>query len=132
MGMKSVLWCVVLLGTCGCDVTLNEVRSKWKTGPEWRRRSNGNSEVRWTAQTGLEGSFSNGHKVGVTYRSRNVSDSDNFAQRDDGVWVEYSFPLWRAEKKKGFGNDDLIRRLDELEAEVAELRAAQNGNERTG
>jgi hypothetical protein len=104
---------ILLVG--GCELT--EIRSKWKTGPEFRH-AKGEDATRWTAQTGLEAKFSNGHALGVTYRRRDTTDLPGFSQYDNGVWLEYSFPLWKKPKKDDKKEiEQLKRRIEALEQE---------------
>lgn len=110
----------LLTSACG-DIRLDEVRSKWKFGPEYRSSSKDTDLVRWTAQTGLEAKLSDGQSVGVTYRRRDNNDADAYAATDNGVWLEYSFPLWK--RKKENDSAALKERVSRLEAQVEELRA---------
>jgi len=80
----------------GC-ATPQELRSKWKFGPEYRS-GNHMSHTRHTVQTGLECKWSNGWTTGVTYRGRYNDGANGFDRQDQGVWFEFSFPLWKAEK----------------------------------
>jgi hypothetical protein len=107
---------------CGllvCLVTgcaLQEVRSKTLAGPEFRYSgSSRTNEDRWTVQQGIEFKWDRGITTGVTYRRRDVDQGDG--DHDDGVWVDFSFPIWTAPKKP----DPTARRVDVLEKRLAEL-----------
>lgn len=115
---RIVAMVVLIAALAGCKA--QEVRSKWKVGPEFRHNgSRQTDEVRWTAQTGIEVKWSNGVTTGITYRRRDTDDGGS--QNDNGVWLEWSFPLWKAPEKK----DDLKARIAELEARVAALEAGE-------
>ncbi len=83
----------------GC--TLVEIRSKSKVGPEFRHRGlDRTNSVRWYAQQGFEFVWqderNNKITTGMTYRRRDVDNgsSDN----DNAVWLDFSFPIWKAAK----------------------------------
>lgn len=78
----------ILLAGCG---GLSEIRHKNAIGEEFRESSD-----RTSIQQGIELSFENGVKTGVSYRYRfNDDDSDP----ENGVWLEVSYPLWKKKKK---------------------------------
>lgn len=116
--MKQFLQLLVVLllvpGATGCS--LSEIRGKNKFGPEYRRNGSSNTDVtRWTAQQGVEFKWDNGVNTGVTYRYRETVDGvDN---KDNGVWFEVSYPLWKKKKQP----DDLAARVETLERRLAEL-----------
>jgi hypothetical protein len=106
-------------GLLACVVTgcaLQEVRSETKAGPEFRysgsRRTN---ENRWTVEQGFEFKWDRGITTGLTYRRRDVDRGSG--SHDDGVWVDFSFPIWKAPKK----TDPTARRVEALEKRLAEL-----------
>ena len=112
-GMYAGCGLLVCLAT-GC--ALQEVRSKTKAGPEFRYTSSSRTnEDRWTVEQGFEFKWDHGITTGVTYRRRDVDQGD--ADHDDGVWVDFSFPIWQAPKKP----DLTARRVDVLEKRLAEL-----------
>jgi hypothetical protein len=95
---------------------LKEVRSKTKFGPEFRHKgSNRTNEVRWYAQQGFDFKWEKGITTGVTYRRRDVDGGSG--DNDNGVWIDFSFPIWKAPKKA----DALARRVVELERRLAQL-----------
>lgn len=96
------------------DWAVKKVTSKWKGGPEFRHNSRDQDATRWTTQTGLEAELYNGQKVGVTYRRRDVGQAAGFAESDDGVWLEYSFPLW-VDKSRPNKEKELAARVEALE-----------------
>ena len=86
---------VFLLGLLCSGCVLKEVRSKSKVGPEFRHKGSSRTESeRWTVQEGLEFKWNNGVSTGVTYRRRDVNEGSG--DHDDGVWFEFSFPVWKA------------------------------------
>ncbi len=98
----------------GC--ALKEIRSKTKAGPEFRHRGfDRTSSNRWTAQQGLEFKWDNGVNTGLTYRRRDVDDGGG--DNDNGVWLDISFPIWKAEQRP----DNDAERMAKLEQRVAEL-----------
>lgn len=116
--MKQLLQKLVVLllvsGAAGCS--LQEVRGKNKFGPEFRRSGLRNTHgTRWTAQQGLEFKWDNGVNTGVTYRYRETADGVD--DKDNGVWFEVSYPLWKKKKQP----DGLALRVEALERRLAEL-----------
>jgi hypothetical protein len=123
-----VLGAVLVLAS-GCSLT--EVRNKWKGGPEYRHDgSNRTNSVRWTAETGVELEWENAmgyhYTSGVTYRRRDVDEGDG--DNDNGVWVDFSFPLWRKPKKPERDIVELRKEVARLKEQVAQLAAASPGN----
>jgi hypothetical protein len=119
--MRTMTWTVFVLTVTGCaDVKLDEVRSKWAFGSEQRATSSNTNHVRYSVQTGLEAKLSDGQSIGVVYRRRDDDDADGYSAIDNGVWLEYGFPLWK--RKKENGADALKERVTRLEEELAELR----------
>lgn len=117
MNTRRLTACLVLLWlVSGC--ALKEVRSKSKFGPEFRHKgSNRTDAVRWTVQQGFEFKADNGISTGITYRRRDTDDGSG--DNDNGVWIDFSFPIWRAEKEP----DAAVRRVEELERRLARLEA---------
>lgn len=113
--------CLVLPLASGC--ALKEVYSKTKFGPEFRSKSNGTArEVRWiSAQQTLQLKWDKGISTSLTYRRRDTDEGGG--DRDNGVWFEFGFPLWKAPKKP----DPNARRIRLLEERVAELHARLMG-----
>lgn len=108
----KLLSCLVLILVCGCG-HLHEVRSKNKYGPEYRTNATGRNTIRWTAQTGVEFKWDQGITTGVTYRRRDVDNGSGGI--DNGVWFEFSFPVWRRQKP------DLKKHIQLLEQRIAQL-----------
>ena len=107
---------VLLLASCSAGCSLNEIRGENKFGPEYRRDGLRNTHAtRWTAQQGLEFKWDNGVNTGVTYRYRETVDGVD--DKDNGVWFEVSYPLWKKKKQP----DDLALRVKSLERRLAEL-----------
>lgn len=115
--MKEMLLIVLsLMVTLASGCALKEVRSKTKFGPEFRHKgSNRTNEVRWYAQQGFDFKWEKGITTGVTYRRRDVDGGSG--DNDNGVWIDFSFPIWKAPKKA----DALARRVVELERRLAQL-----------
>lgn len=114
---------LVLVLLPGC--TLVEIRSKSKAGPEFRHRgSDRTNRIRWYAQQGLEFVWrddrNNKITTGITYRRRDVDNGSG--DNDNGVWLDFSFPVWKAEK----GPDHAARRMELLERRIAALEAEQS------
>lgn len=55
--------------------------------------------------------------AGITYRRRDVDNGNS--DNDNGVWLDFSFPIWKAEKKP----DRAGRRVELLERRIAALEA---------
>lgn len=109
------------------DWQVKSVDSHWQVGPEMRENNVGEDANRWTAQTGLEATTHNGHKIGVSYRRRDI---DNGMGRNDGndngVWLTWSIPVWkdtsRADKEKQTDKEkELERRVADLEKRLSKL-----------
>ncbi len=113
---SSIMIGVLLLSLGGC--TLQEIRSKSKFGPEYRHKgSNRTDSVRWYAQQGVEFKWDKGINTSLTYRRR---DEDNGSgDRDNSVWFELSFPIWRAVNPP----DPMAKKITELEMRLAQLEA---------
>jgi len=110
-----------MIGCNSPEWGLKEVRSKSKMGPEFRHSGTHNTnKERWAAGTGVEFSFNNGVKTGVTYRRRDDNEGDG--NNDNGVWWDMSFPLWKAKDRKMETLQDRIIRLEE---EVYSLRTQE-------
>ncbi|UCE61900.1 MAG: hypothetical protein JSU63_09215, partial [Phycisphaerales bacterium] len=74
----------------GC--TLVEIRSKSKTGPEFRHRGvDRTNSIRWYAQQGFEFVWrdDNNNKIttGVTYRRRDIDNGNS--DNDNGVFFDF-------------------------------------------
>ncbi len=115
---------IVLLGVAGlmlvsgCQVKLKEVRSKSRFGSTFRHRSSDRTDsVRWTVQQGVQFKWSKGIRTGITYRRRDVDEGNG--NHDNGVFVDVSFPIWKAKKKPS----RLKKRVKKLEKRVVELEA---------
>jgi len=127
---QRLLFGLILAGLLGCNLV--EVRSKSKIGPEFRHHgSDRTNSIRWYAQQGFEFVWyddqDNKITAGITYRRRDV-DSGN-SDNDNGVWFDFSFPVWKAEKKPdraGRRIELLERRIVALEAERGEASSSTN------
>lgn len=105
--------------------TLVEVRSKSKVGPEYRHRGFDRTDsIRWYAQQGFEFVWNDDHDnkitTGITYRRRDTDNGNS--DNDNGVWFDFSFPLWKAEKNA----DPTARRMALLERRIAALEAGRD------
>lgn len=111
-----------LLLCSGCE--LQEIRSKNKFGTEWRHKgSNGTDRERYAVQPGFEFKWDNGVTTGVSYRRRD--DNDGSGDDDNGLFVDVSFPLWKAKKKEKASETARIERLEERIAQLeAKLEAS--------
>jgi hypothetical protein len=120
---------VVCVGLSSCLIgcALQEVRSKTKMGPEYRHRGNDRTDqVRWTVQQGVDFKWDKGVTTGLTYRRRDMDQGNG--DNDNGVWFDFSFPIWRAPKKP----DRLTERVEVLEKRLAEVeRKLAEAKERT-
>jgi hypothetical protein len=111
-----VVLCLLVPLTAGC--ALKEVRSETKVGPEFRHTgSNRTNSDRWTAQQGIEFKWDKGINTGITYCRRDVDDGQG--DNDNGVWLDVSFPIWKAKKRQ----DNTAERMAALERRVAELES---------
>ena len=104
--------------------TLVEVRSKSKVGPEYRHRGFDRTDsIRWYAQQGFEFVWDDDRKnkitTGITYRRRDVDQGSG--DNDNGVWLDFSFPIWKAAEN----TDRDVRRIELLERRIAALEAKQ-------
>ena len=117
IGVACILASLVFTG---CSWKLQEVRGKTKFGPEFRDKSGRKSEVRWTSiQQGFEFKWDNGWKTGITYRRRDIDEGPG--GNDNGIWFDFSYPLWKAPKEADASHDqieDLEKRLAQLEADL--------------
>lgn len=110
---------VVLLALLsGC--ALEEVRSKNKLGTEWRHTgSNSRNDERYTLEPGFEFKWDKGVSTGISYRRRDVNEGNG--DNDNGVFVDFSFPLWKRPKAEA----KTAERIEELERRLAELESAR-------
>ena len=113
---------LVVIVLSGC--TLTEIRSKSKVGPEFRHRGSDRTDsVRWYAQQGFDFVWrddrNNKITTGITYRRRDVDNGNS--DNDNGVWLDFSFPIWKAERN----TDHAAQRIELLEARIAALEAMQ-------
>ncbi len=111
--------CIAIAAT-GC--TLQEIRSRSKSGPEFRHEGSGRTNsVRWYAQQGFDFIWTDqeGNKItsGITYRRRDVYEGNG--DNDNGIWLDFSFPIWRAPSKPKETNV----RISSLEARIAMLES---------
>ena len=107
-----------LILLAGCQQNLKEIRSKTKFGPSFRHKgSKGTDSVRWRVQQGLEFKWKKGIKTGITFRRGDTDDGNG--NNDNAVFLDFSFPIWKAEKKP----DPMKKRMKKLERRLAELEA---------
>ena len=112
---------------CGCFLmlasgcALQEVRSKTKLGPEYRHNGSTRTDaVRWTAQQGIEFKWDKGWNTGITYRRRDTNNGGG--GNDNGVWIDFSFPIWKAGTTSRASNG----RIEALERRIAMLEEMQD------
>ncbi len=110
-----------LMVMAGCQQNLKEIRSKTKFGPSFKHKgSKGTDSTRWTVQQGVEFKWKKGVKTGITYRRRDTDDGNG--DNSNAVFIDFSFPLWKAEKKP----DPMKKRIKKLERRLAELESQLN------
>lgn len=77
------------------DWAIKSVESRDKVGPDFRENAIGKDFNEWTAQTGLEATTYNGHRIGLEYRRRDYQGgSGRNDGEDNGVWLTWSIPVW--------------------------------------
>ncbi|MGE3180943.1 MAG: hypothetical protein AB7N71_04880 [Phycisphaerae bacterium] len=112
----------------GC--TLTEVRSKQEYSVEWRQKSSSRAhDERYSVKQGLQFKWSNGWDTGIAYRHRDVNDGGG--EGENGLWLDVSFPLWKAPSDKSRPSNldmaairELEHRLEELEKQVGKDKAS--------
>lgn len=115
---KKLIVCIILPALLMGGCQLKEIRSKTKFGPEFRHKgSNSTNAIRWTVQQGFDFKWKQGISTGITYRRRDVSSGSG--DNDNGVWLDFSFPIWVAKKK----NKESTEYIQELETRIAKLEA---------
>ena len=119
----GLLLAAALVFVPGC--TLLEIRSKSKVGPEFRHRGSDRTDsIRWYAQQGFEFVWrddrNNKLTTGITYRRRDVDNGNS--DNDNGVWLDFSFPVWKAPAPPS----PLERRVQDLERRLAEFEATRD------
>jgi len=108
---------LVVFSLTGCS-SLKEVRSKSKFGPIFKHSGTKRTDsVQWSVQQGVEFKWKGGVKTGIAYRRRDVDEGNG--NGDNAVFVNFSFPLWKAPKKPS----KLKKRMKKMEKRVAELEA---------
>ena len=122
-GKQGLAFGLVLALLPGC--ALVEIRSKSKTGPEFRHRGSDRTDsIRWYAQQGFEfvwrDELNNKITTGITYRRRDIDNGNS--DNDNGVFLDFSFPLWKAESSA----DRTARKIELLERRIAALEADQS------
>jgi len=118
--LKGLLLISMLIGGCG----VKEIRGKTKFGPEFRHKgSDSTDSVRWTVQQGFDFKLKKGWSTGITYRRRDTARGSG--NNDNGVWFDFSFPIWKAPKKKDKKKDskETSEYVTELEQRIAQLEA---------
>ena len=114
MRAHRLILCAAAIIFSGC--ALQEVRSKSKIGPDFRHSgTRGTDEERWTVRQGIELKWDQGITTGLTYRRRDVNHGSG--NHDNGVWFEFSVPLWKAAKE----SNALARQVKSLERRLATL-----------
>jgi hypothetical protein len=104
----------IAIGACVSGCALQEVRSKWKLASEWRHSGRSTEEVRYSVEQGFDLRWDKGWTTGVAYRRRDIDDGSG--DHDDGLFVDFSFPLWKAHKP-----DANAQRIQALENRIAQL-----------
>ncbi len=124
--IHAVILSVLICLAGGCSWQLEEVRGKTQFGPEFRDKPGRKSEVRWTSiQQGFELEWDSGWKTGITYRRRDTAEGSG--GNDNGVWLDFSYPLWPRTKKP----DTTARRIESLERQLAKLQENQDQPDRS-
>jgi hypothetical protein len=112
-GMFSA--CLLVLSG-GCQV--DEVRSTNEFAVEWRHKGETNTNYeRYMVKPGVELQWSNDVKTGVSYRRRD--DDHGPGDNDNGMFFDFTIPLWRRPKER----DPNELRIIELERRLAALEA---------
>lgn len=122
LGLGVTIW------SSGC--ALQEVRSKTRFGPEFQHMgSNSTNSVRYSEEQGLDFKWGNNWTTGVSYRRRDTDDGTG--NNDNGVWFDFSFPVWKAAKKDASAErvTELERRITQLEARLSETHIEQVAEE---
>ena len=108
----------IVLLAFGSGCALEEVRSKNKLGIEWQHSgSDSTNSDRYTEEQGFEFKWDKGVATGVSYRRRDTDNGNG--NNDNGVFVEFSFPIWKRSKPEA----KTVERLEALERRLAELEA---------
>jgi len=116
--LLGILAAGLLVAGTGCQMKLKEVRSESKFGPSFQHRGSDRTDsTRWTVQQGVEFKWSDGFKTGIAYRRRDTDDGNG--NNDNAVFVDFSFPIWKAKQEP----DPLKKRVKKLEKRVEELEA---------
>ena len=123
--MKSLrFWSIIAAmtaGLAGCKV--QEVRNKWKFGSEWQHRGNNTEQMRYSVEPSFDFKWDNAWTTGVSYRRRDVDNGSG--DGEDGLWVDFSYPLWKAPKKPE-GSAEQIRAMEERIAQLEAKLAGQS------
>ncbi len=131
---NHLLFVAVLVASVLPGCALKEIRSKSKIGPEFRHRgSNSTSSVRWLVQQGFDFKWDEGVSTGITYRRRDTDGGSG--DNDNGVWIDFSFPIWKAPIKEDATAarvEEVERRLAQLEGQAAARFAQRDTEPRTG
>jgi len=129
MARNGQLFGGVILLTWSSGCALQEVRSKTKFGPEYQHSgSDSTDSVRYSEEQGIDFMWGNDWTTGVSYRRRDTDNGNG--NNDNGVWFDFSFPIWKrpkAEAKTAERIEALERRLAEVEAAQAERLAGASG-----
>ncbi len=124
----GLIFCITSGEGCG----LREIRSKTKAGVEYRQKNvDKSTHERYLAQESVQFKWDNGVDTSVIYRRRDLSDNVS-GDHDDGVWFEVSVPIWKAKPKPDqtvARVEHLERRIQELEARLAQIGSAHNETE---
>lgn len=62
-----------------------------------------------------------GLSTGITYRRRDTDNGNG--DNDNGVWIDFSFPIWKASKKKDTDQEKTMEYVTKLEQRIARLEA---------
>lgn len=112
----AVVFSVLVFAALDGGCTLQEVRGKTKGGTEWRHSGSRNdNDERYSFEHGFEFKWDNGWSTGISGRRRDINDGTG--DNDTGVWLDVSYPIWKAPKKASAEQ----RRIAELEKRLAML-----------
>jgi hypothetical protein len=116
--MKSKAWVGISLSfTLFSGCALQEVRSKSKVGNEWRHSgSRSTNEERYSVEQGFDFKWDKGIGTGISVRRRDINEGNG--DNDTGLWLDFSFPVWKAPPPK---KESSAERILELERRVALL-----------
>lgn len=115
MKQISIFILVAFTMTChGC--ALKQVKSSTKFGPSFRHSgSNRTSSIRWTEQQSYSFKWEEGVTTGIMYRRRDADNGNG--NNDNGVFFNFSYPIWKKNKK----SQNAFDRINKLELRLVNL-----------